>query len=110
MTVVHYTAEVRPGLLLALPEEARHLPLHPGDKIEVQFEMPLPQAPEIEESKLVDPKAAASIALLKSWLEEDATDDPDELRQAQEELDEFKRNMNAPRKEAGARLLYPEAE
>ena len=29
---------------------------------------------------------AASIALLQSWLEEDATDDPDEVRQAQAEL------------------------
>ncbi len=51
-----------------------------------------------------------TIALLKSWLEEDATDDPEELRAAEEELREFKRNMNQPRKEAGARLLYPEVE
>ena len=51
-----------------------------------------------------------TIALLQSWLEEDATDDPEELRAADEELREFKRNMNQPRKEAGARLLYPEVE
>ena len=51
-----------------------------------------------------------TIALLKSWLEEDATDDPEELRAAEEELREFKRNMNLPRKQAGARLLYPEVE
>jgi hypothetical protein len=38
---------------------------------------------------------AASIALLQSWLAEEATDDPDEMRQAQEELDAFKRAMNA---------------
>jgi len=56
------------------------------------------------------PHETATMALMKSWLEEDATDDPDEIRQAEEELREFKRNMNLPRKEAGARLLYPEAE
>ena len=59
---------------------------------------------------LPDPENAASIALLKSWLEEDATDDPEEIRAAEEELREFKRNMNLPRKEAGARLHYPEVE
>ena len=63
-----------------------------------------------EPAPLPDPENAASIALLKTLLEEDATDDPQELRQAEEELREFKRNMNLPRKEAGARLLYPEAE
>lgn len=50
------------------------------------------------------------MALMRSWLDEDATDDPEEIRAAKEELREFKRNMNQPRKEAGARLLYPEAE
>src|SRR5579863_1920701 len=52
----------------------------------------------------------ATMALMKVWLEEDATDDPEEIRQAEEELREFKRNMNQPRKEAGARLLYPDVE
>jgi hypothetical protein len=50
---------------------------------------------------------AASIALLQSWLEEDATDDPDEVRQAQAELEAFKRALNAERERAGARLIYP---
>ena len=50
------------------------------------------------------------MALMKSWLDEDATNDPEEMRAAEEDLLEFKRNMNLPRKEAGARLLYPEAE
>ena len=53
---------------------------------------------------------AATIALLDSWLLEDATDDPEELRKAEEDLREFKRNMNAPRKENGGRLLFPEVE
>lgn len=53
---------------------------------------------------------ADSIALLQSWLAEDATDDPDEIRRAEEELAEFKRNMNANRAATGERLLYPEVE
>ena len=55
----------------------------------------------------VDDGNAASIALLQSWLEQDATDDPEELCRAQEELDEFKRAINAERERAGARQIYP---
>ena len=58
----------------------------------------------------VDPENDASIALLQSWLDEDYTDDPDEIKQAEAELLEFRRNVNLPRKEAAARLIYPEAE
>ena len=68
------------------------------------------EAPTKAASPLPDPQNARSIALLKSWLEEDATDDPEEIRAAEEDLREFKHNMNLPRKEAGARLLYPEVE
>jgi hypothetical protein len=58
----------------------------------------------------VAPSDTPTMTLLRSWLEEDATDDPEEIRAAEEELRQFKRNMNRPRQEAGARLLYPEAE
>jgi hypothetical protein len=61
------------------------------------------------ESHLADPQAAASIALLKSWIAEAPTD-PDVIREAEEDLREFKKNMNLPRKEAGARLHFPEVE
>ncbi len=50
---------------------------------------------------------AASIALLQSWLAEDATNDPEEIRAAQKQLDEFKRAINAERERAGARQIYP---
>jgi hypothetical protein len=50
---------------------------------------------------------AASIALLESWLEQDATDDPHEIDKTHEELDEFKRAINAERERAGARRIYP---
>jgi len=55
------------------------------------------------------PKDTATMALLKSWIEEAPTD-PEEIRKAEEELLEFKRNMNLPRKIGEMRLLYPEAE
>ena len=46
-----------------------------------------------------DAENDATIALLTTWLQEVATDDPEELRKAEEELREFKRNINAPREE-----------
>ena len=68
-------------------------------------------SPNKTQPNQMEPKPmTATMALLKSWLEEDATDDPEELRIAEEELLEFKRNMNLPRKEVGGRLPYPEAE
>ena len=55
----------------------------------------------------LDARQMAAIALLNSYLETEATDDPEELRQAEEELAEFKRNMNANREATGERLVYP---
>jgi len=49
----------------------------------------------------------ASIALLQSWLAEDATDNPDDIQQAQAELEAFKQAINAERERAGARRIYP---
>ena len=54
-----------------------------------------------------------TITLLDAWLEaahNKKTRTAEELRAAEEDLETFKRNMNAPRKEAGDRLLYPEVE
>ena len=50
-----------------------------------------------------------TIALLESWLAQ-APSDPEAIREAEEDLREFKQNMNLPRKQTGARLHYPEAE
>ncbi len=70
----------------------------------------IPKTSELELRVFEPQKQTPTMALMKAWLEEDATDDPEEIRAAEEEWREFKRNMNLPRKEAGARLLYPEAE
>ena len=50
-----------------------------------------------------------TIVLLEAWIAQAPTD-PEAVREAEEDLDEFMRNMNQTRREAGARLLYPEVE
>jgi len=59
------------------------------------------------EPGMIDEENARAIALLDKWIQEDATDDPEEIRQAEEELAEFKRNMNANRAATGERLAFP---
>lgn len=51
----------------------------------------------------------STIALLESWIAGAPTDQLG-IQQAEEDLREFKRNMNLPRKDVGARLHYPEVE
>jgi hypothetical protein len=70
----------------------------------------IPSMAEVE-VRVFGPKPSTdpSIALLESWLAE-APAEPDAIREAEEDLHEFKRNMNLPRKETGARLHYPEVE
>lgn len=65
------------------------------------------------EVRVLEPEPAAdadpTIALLESWIAAAPTD-REAIQEAEEDLREFKRNMNRPRKETGARLHYPEAE
>jgi hypothetical protein len=70
----------------------------------------IPATAEVE-VRVFGPKPSAdpSIALLESWLAEAPTGE-DAIREAEQDLREFKRNMNLPRKEAGARLHYPDVE
>ena len=104
MTVVHYTAEVKSDLILQLPDEAQALHLKPGDRIQVQLDAD----PEHEETKpMIDAKAAAAIAFLDARIAEGIAADPDMRRLAEEELEEFKRNMNANRTATGEHPVYP---
>lgn len=48
-----------------------------------------------------------TLELLEAWAREDATDDPEKLRAAQKELDEFKKAMNENRAACGERILFP---
>ena len=49
----------------------------------------------------------ATLELLASWKAEDATTDPKKLREADEEIAQFKKAMNENRAATGARLLFP---
>jgi len=49
----------------------------------------------------------ATLELLRSWQIQDATDNPEEVRAAEEEISAFKRAMNENRTVAGEPLLYP---
>lgn len=52
----------------------------------------------------IDAENAAAIALLSQWIAEDATEDQEEIRKADEEVAELRRNLNANRAAAGERL------
>lgn len=101
MAQLHYTAEVRAGLLLELPEEAKELRLKPGDRVDIQLDLP--------EGSTAESDSDPTIALLESWMA-NAPADSDSIREAEEDLGELKRNLNSHRKETGARLLFPEVE
>jgi hypothetical protein len=67
---------------------------------------PAPTAP-VKPAPALTAEQEAAIALLTSYLEAKATDDLEEIRQAEQQLEEFKRNMNANRAATGERLVYP---
>ena len=50
---------------------------------------------------------AAAIAYLDNKLKNDATDDVDEIRRANEEFEELMRNLNANRTATGERSVFP---
>lgn len=72
----------------------------------------IPRTSDVE-VRVYEPQQAAdtdpTIALLESWIAAAPTDRK-AIQEAEEDLREFKRNMNRPRKETGARLHYPEVE
>ena len=105
MTLIQYTAEVKSGLLLELPAEAETLHLKPGDKIQVQIDAGQEQA--TAPIPALDDKAKAAIAWLDARIAEGMNADPETKRHAEEELAEFKHNMNANRAATGERLVYP---
>ena len=49
----------------------------------------------------------ATLELLAAWKAEDATSDPEKLREADKEIAEFKKAMNEARAAVGARPLFP---
>jgi len=55
----------------------------------------------------VTAKNAAAIAMFDKWIAEDATDDPEELRKADQEVEELMQSLNRNRVESGERSLFP---
>jgi hypothetical protein len=88
------TAEEEARLRVAAQREG----IDPAELVHQLVRAHLPPTPD---------ENAASIALLQSWLAEDAMDHPEEIEQAQAELDAFKQAINAERERAGARRIYP---
>lgn len=66
--------------------------------------VPAQPTPQAVPRRLID---YATIALLEEWMVEDATDDPELIRLAEEELHEFKKALNENRAVCGERLLFP---
>jgi len=91
------TIELAPEVEARLHAAACREGLVPSAYAERLLEMNLPPLPP----------GQATRDLLRVWREEDATDNPEEMRKAEEELAEFKAAMNANRQAMGKRLLYP---
>ena len=49
----------------------------------------------------------ATLELLDSWKAQDATTDPEQIRAAEEEVNDFMKAMNENRAATGERLLFP---
>jgi hypothetical protein len=49
----------------------------------------------------------ATLELLALWKAQDATTDPEQIRAAEEEVNEFMKAMNENRAATGERLLFP---
>lgn len=50
---------------------------------------------------------SATLELLAQWKQEDATQNPEEVRAAERELAEFKKAMNESRAHSGEPVLFP---
>ena len=62
---------------------------------------------EPEAAPKVSAKNTAAIAYLKQRIAEDATEDPEEIRKADAEVQELMESLNRNRIEAGERPLFP---
>ncbi len=99
-----------PHIYEGTPQElTSYLALHPQGRFRlIEIEMDAEITRSADEAKpVIDAENAAAIALLKSWIEEAATDNPEEIRKSEEEYDELKRNLNANRALTGEMPVFP---
>jgi hypothetical protein len=97
------TIDLTPAEEARLTEAARRTGLAPAEAARKLVTEHLPPEPTVKREV-----SGTAAALLRGWLRDEATDDPAQIQKAQEELDEFKRNINANRAATGERLPYPE--
>ena len=57
-------------------------------------------------TQATEAKRQAAIAMLQSWLEEGKSATPEQVRSAEEEVEELKRNLNANRRATGERPVF----
>lgn len=111
--------ELPPQIEAWLATEAQQSGLSPGDialrvieervaTLPAKAITPPPAEPVTAKGTVptISAKAAAAIAYLDRRLQEEASDDPEEIRKTDEEVAELKRNLNANRAATGERLVF----
>ncbi len=94
-----------------LDAQSRRQGLSPAEIIKKLVDQQLPiqsetQAAPEAKAPVISAKNAAAIAYLERRLREEATDDPEEMRKAEEEFQELQRNLNANRDVTGERRVF----
>ncbi len=87
---------------------ARQKGIDPAAYFEKMLSDYLPLVPaDVQATPIISAKNAAAIAYLDRRLKEEATDDPEEIRKADAEVEELMQNLNRNRIESGERPLFP---
>lgn len=102
------TLDLTPTEEAQISTTARQIGLPPADYIKKLVKENLPPAPAEPKALQISARNAAAISQLQAWKEE-FTDDPEELRQADADLNELMQNLNRNRIESGERPLFPDA-
>jgi hypothetical protein len=107
------TIEFTPQAEAWLEDEARRRGLAPAEFVRSLVDGHLPAAASApaqteQAAPVIDAKNAAAIAYFERRIREEATDDPEEIRKSEEEMEELHRNLNANRAATGERLVFPE--
>ncbi len=89
------------------PQElAPYLAQHPDRRFRLT-ELADEESTQEPTGPVLDEKAKAAIALLDAWIAEGKAADEQTRLEADREVEEFKRNMNANRAITGERPVYP---
>ena len=98
--------DISPQIAARLNMAAQLRQIDPTQLLENLLADSLPPLPsEGQTTPTIDAENAAAIALLNQWIAEDASGDPEEIRKADEEVSELRRNLNANRAATGERLV-----